>query len=55
MNYWRGEIARVGLRGDYTPHSLRDAWTQDAIRYYLAQGFSDKEALAMTATDAGGM
>jgi hypothetical protein len=55
MNYWRGEIARVGLRGDYTPHSLRYAWTQDAIRYYLAQGFSDKEALAMTATDAGGM
>ncbi|EFA4015927.1 DNA-binding protein, partial [Escherichia coli] len=34
-------------------HSLRYAWAQDAIRHYLAQGFSEKESLALTATDLG--
>lgn len=53
MNYWRGEIAKAGLTGDYPPHSLRYAWTQDAIRHYLEQGFSDREALALTAMDLG--
>lgn len=53
MNYWRGEIAKAGLTGDYTPHSLRYAWAQDAIHHYLAQGFSEKEALALTAMDLG--
>ncbi|EJN8733548.1 DNA-binding protein, partial [Salmonella enterica] len=32
---------------------LRYAWTQDAIRHYLEQGFSDREALALTAMDLG--
>ncbi|MBB9446857.1 DNA-binding protein, partial [Escherichia coli] len=31
----------------------RYAWAQDAIRHYLAQGFSEKESLALTATDLG--
>lgn len=53
MNYWRKEIAKAGLAGIYTPHSLRYAWAQDAIRHYLAQGFSDKEALALTSMDLG--
>ncbi|MCL7683105.1 integrase domain-containing protein [Citrobacter youngae] len=53
MNYWRGELAEAGLTGMYTPHSLRYAWTQDAIRHHLAQGFSEKEALALTAMDLG--
>ncbi len=53
MNYWRGALAEVGLSGNYTPHSLRYAWAQDAIRHYLAQGFSDKEALALTSMDLG--
>lgn len=53
MNYWRKEIAQAGLTGIYTPHSLRYAWTQDALRHYLAQGFCEKEALAMTAMDLG--
>lgn len=53
MNYWRKEIAKAGLTGIYTPHSLRYAWTQDALRHYLAQGFSDKEALALTSMDLG--
>ncbi|ECH6004274.1 integrase domain-containing protein [Salmonella enterica] len=53
MNYWRRALAEAGLAGNYTPHSLRYAWAQDAIRHYLAQGFSDKEALALTAMDLG--
>ena len=53
MNYWRKEIAKAGLTGIYTPHSLRYAWTQDALRQYLAQGFSEKEALALAAMDLG--
>ncbi|KAA1275240.1 DNA-binding protein [Citrobacter pasteurii] len=53
MNYWRGALAEAGLTGNYTPHSLRYAWAQDAIRYYLAQGFSEKEALALTSMDLG--
>ncbi|EDQ6088374.1 integrase domain-containing protein [Salmonella enterica] len=53
MNYWRGALAEAGLTGNYTPHSLRYAWAQDAIRHYLAHGFSDKEALALTAMNLG--
>jgi site-specific recombinase XerD len=53
MNYWRKEITKAGLTEIYTPHSLRYAWTQDAIRRYLAQGFTEKEALAMTSMDLG--
>lgn len=53
MNYWRGALAEAGLTGNYTPHSLRYAWAQDAMHYYLAQGFSDKEALALTSMDLG--
>lgn len=53
MNYWHKQAVSVGLTGVYSPHSLRYAWAQDAIRHYLAQGFSEKEALAMTAMDLG--
>ncbi|EDW2259854.1 integrase domain-containing protein [Salmonella enterica] len=53
MNYWRKEIAQAGLTGIYTPHSLRYAWAQDALRNYLEQGFSHREALALTSMDLG--
>ncbi|EDU6305701.1 integrase domain-containing protein [Salmonella enterica] len=53
MDYWHNQAVRSGLTGAYSPHSLRYAWAQDAIRHYLAQGFSEKEALAMTAMDLG--
>lgn len=53
MKYWHGQASRLGLTGAYSPHSLRYAWAQDAIRHYLAQGSSEKEALAMTAMDLG--
>ncbi|EEC0943214.1 DNA-binding protein [Salmonella enterica subsp. enterica] len=53
MDYWHNQATRIGLTGKYSPHSLRYAWAQDAIRHYLAQGFSRKEALAMVAMDLG--
>lgn len=53
MKYWHSQASGLGLTGVYSPHSLRYAWAQDAIRHYLAQGFSEKEALAMTAMDLG--
>ncbi|HED1420705.1 TPA: integrase domain-containing protein [Kluyvera georgiana] len=53
MKYWHSQASRIGLTGVFSPHSLRYAWAQDAIRHYLAQGFSEKEALAMTAMDLG--
>ncbi|WP_058914142.1 integrase domain-containing protein [Entomohabitans teleogrylli] len=53
MKYWHSQAAGLGLTGAYPPHSLRYAWAQDAIRHYLAQGYSEKEALAMTAMDLG--
>ncbi|EHF7786698.1 hypothetical protein J3Y33_001840, partial [Salmonella enterica] len=53
MKYWHSQASRISLTGAYSPHSLRYAWAQDAIRHYLAQGFSDKEALAQTAMDLG--
>ncbi|EGO8361665.1 DNA-binding protein [Escherichia coli] len=53
MKYWHSQASRIGLTGAYSPHSLRYAWAQDAIHHYLAQGFSEKEALAQTAMDLG--
>ncbi|MCC4108871.1 integrase domain-containing protein [Serratia ureilytica] len=53
MKYWHSQASCIGLTGVYSPHSLRYAWAQDAIRHYLAQGFSEKEALAMVAMDLG--
>lgn len=53
MRYWHSQAERLGLTGKNSPHSLRYAWAQDAIRHYLAQGFCRKEALAMVAMDLG--
>ncbi|EBQ2674100.1 DNA-binding protein [Salmonella enterica] len=53
MKYWHSQASGLRLTGAYSPHSLRYAWAQDAIRHYLAQGFSEKEALALTAMDLG--
>ncbi len=50
LRYWRNQTSRMGLTDEYSPHSLRYAWAQDAIRRYLAQGFSEKEALASDIT-----
>ena len=53
MDYWHNHLRDAGLTGEYSPHSLRYAWAQDAIRYYEEQGLSRKEALAVTSTALG--
>ncbi|EKS7768131.1 integrase domain-containing protein, partial [Edwardsiella piscicida] len=53
MDYWHNHLRDAELTGEYSPHSLRYAWAQDAIRYYEEQGLSHKEALAVTSTDLG--
>ncbi|UGS43563.1 integrase domain-containing protein [Pseudocitrobacter corydidari] len=53
LESWHKQAIKAGLKGEFSPHSLRYAWAQDAIHHYLAQGFSEKESLALTATDLG--
>jgi len=53
MNYWRHHTGALGLKGKYAPHSLRYAWARDALEYFLQQGKSQKEALALTAAGLG--
>ncbi|ROU10096.1 DNA-binding protein [Kluyvera ascorbata] len=53
MKYWHSQASYIGLTGAYSPHSLRYSWAQEAICHYLVQGFSEKEALALTAMDLG--
>ncbi|HBY0038733.1 TPA: DNA-binding protein, partial [Klebsiella pneumoniae] len=53
MDYWHNHLRDAGLTGEYSPHSLRYAWAQDAIQHYQEQGLSHKEALAVTSTDLG--
>ncbi|MFP1796148.1 integrase domain-containing protein [Lonsdalea quercina] len=53
INRWRSQTALAGLKGQYSPHSLRYAWAQDAMRYYRQQGFSNREAYALVSMDLG--
>lgn len=43
----------AGATGEYSAHSLRYAFACDSIERYEAQGFSHKDALAMTSMDLG--
>ncbi len=43
----------AGAVGEYSPHSLRYAFACDSIERYERQGFSHKDALAMTSMDLG--
>ncbi|MCG8159066.1 integrase domain-containing protein [Brenneria goodwinii] len=53
INRWRSQTALAGLKGQYSPHSLRYAWAQDAMHYYRQQGFSNREASALVSMDLG--
>ncbi|MDX5630245.1 MULTISPECIES: integrase domain-containing protein [unclassified Brenneria] len=53
MNRWRSQTALAGLKGQYSLHSLRYAWAQDAMHYYRQQGFSNREASALVSMDLG--
>lgn len=43
----------AGAVGEHSPHSLRYAFACDQIQHYKSQGFSQKDALAMTSQDLG--
>ncbi|EAV8494733.1 DNA-binding protein [Salmonella enterica] len=42
-----------GLKYDNSNHSLRYAYAQDAEKYYISKGFTQKEASALTSIDLG--
>lgn len=46
-------LAKLGLKGENSCHSLRRAFAMDQYNYYLAEGCSDKVALVRTANDLG--
>ncbi|WP_446728909.1 integrase domain-containing protein [Pseudoduganella sp. OTU4001] len=46
-------MARLGLKGENSSHSLRRAFAMDQYKYYLSQGCSQKTALARTSNDLG--
>lgn len=53
MGYWRNQTRAIGLTGKISPHSLRYAFAQDLMNYYQKEGYTEKEALAMTSMDLG--
>ncbi|MCK8208484.1 DNA-binding protein, partial [Erwinia amylovora] len=42
-----------GMTGIHAPHSLRNAYSQDAVNYHLENGMSLKEAEALVSMDLG--
>ncbi|WP_079957452.1 integrase domain-containing protein, partial [Salmonella enterica] len=42
-----------GLKYENSNHSLRYAYAQDAEKYYISKGFTQKEASALTSIDLG--
>jgi len=46
-------LARLGLKGENSCHSLRRAFAMDQYRHYLAVGYSNKVALSWTSNDLG--
>lgn len=46
-------MAKVGLKGENSCHSLRRAFAMDQYKYYLSQGCTQKVALARVSNDLG--
>lgn len=46
-------LAKLGLKGENSGHSLRRAFALDQYKYYLSIGCSEKLALARTSNDLG--
>jgi integrase len=53
MAYYHRETAKVGLTGEYSPHSLRYAYAQECYRDCIKQGMSEENALAFTSLSLG--
>ena len=50
---YRNIVRDAGLIGQYAPHSLRYAYSRDALVYHRNKGFSQKEAEALVSMDLG--
>jgi integrase len=53
MAYYHRETAKVGLTGEYSPHSLRYAYARDCYNDCIKQGMSEENALAFTSLSLG--
>ncbi|WDF99847.1 integrase domain-containing protein [Pectobacterium carotovorum subsp. carotovorum] len=53
IEQYRNIVREAGLVGKYAPHSLRYAYTQDATKLHLKNGFSKEEADALVSMDLG--
>ncbi|WP_338629526.1 integrase domain-containing protein [Yersinia enterocolitica] len=50
---YRNIVREAGLISQYAPHSLRYAYSRDALVYHRNKGFSQKEAEALVSMDLG--
>lgn len=50
---YRNIVRDAGLVGEFAPHSLRYAYTQDVLKLHKNNGFSQKEAEALASMDLG--
>jgi site-specific recombinase XerC len=46
-------LARIGITGENSSHSLRRAFAMDQFRFYQSQGYDDKTALIRVSRDLG--
>lgn len=46
-------LARAGLKGDNSSHSLRRDFAYRQYKYYLAEGYDDKKSLQLVSRDMG--
>ncbi|MDE1488969.1 integrase domain-containing protein [Xenorhabdus bovienii] len=54
IDRYRYVVRSAGLVGKQAPHSMRYHFARQSGEYYKAQGFSEREALALVSMDLGG-
>ncbi|WP_416776419.1 integrase domain-containing protein [Xenorhabdus budapestensis] len=53
IDRYRYIVRSAGLSGNKAPHSMRYHFAQQSGEHYIAQGFSEREALALVSMDLG--
>ncbi|MBD2811447.1 integrase domain-containing protein, partial [Xenorhabdus sp. Vera] len=53
IDRYRYVVRSAGLVGKQAPHSMRYYFAQQSGAHYIAQGFSEREALALVSMDLG--
>lgn len=53
LDRYHNVLRESGMTGVHSPHSLRYAYSQDAVNYHLGKGMSRKEAEALVSMDLG--